>query len=127
MRQNYRPGRIGGEIRRIISDMLLRDIKDPALTGLVSITAVDVTRDHSIAKVYLSVFTQAQEEEEKQKAKEEVLAGMERAKGLFRREISRQLDLRRVPELIFTMDESMEYGRHMDELLEKVVKKDGGY
>ena len=123
MRRSFRPERIGGEIRRIISDMLLKDIKDPRLVGaMTSVTAVEVTKDGSYATVYLSIFGIGEAQEDK---KENVLAGLDHAKGMIKREIGKQLLLRRVPELIFTVDKSLEYGRHMDELLEKVKTEEG--
>lgn len=122
MRKGYRPERIGVEIKKIISELLLREVKDPLLTtGMVSITDVEVTRDGSYAKVFLSVFGG---EEGDALAEENVLTGMERAKGLFKREIGARMDLRRVPDLIFEIDTSLAYGRHMDALIDEVVKKD---
>jgi len=122
MGKGYRPGRLGEEIRRIISDMLLREIKDPRITGMVSVTAVDVSSDSSYATVFLSVFVGSGEVSNEQK--EEVLAAMRSSKGLIKREIGKHVKLRHIPELNFKMDSSLEYGRHIDELIEEVVKKD---
>ena len=117
MPANYRSKRVGSEIQKIVSDMLMRELKDPDLSGMVSVTAVDVTKDSSIAKIYLSVLAVGEEQEE---AEERVLTGLERAKGLIRREVAGKLGLRRAPELLFKIDESMKYGRHMDEVLRSV-------
>ena len=121
MRRGYRQERIGVEIKKIISDMLLRGIKDPRLTdGMVSITDVEVTRDGSYAKVFLTVYANEGDEEAKARA----LEGMEHCKGLLKREIGRRMDLRRVPELLFEIDGSFGYGMRMDALIEKAVKND---
>ena len=56
MAKGYRPDRIGEEIRKIISDLLLHGLKDPRLNSLISITAVDVTSDYSYATVYFTVL-----------------------------------------------------------------------
>ena len=121
MGRSFRSERIGIEIRKIVSDMLLKELKDPALSGMVSVTAVDVTKDGSYAKIYLSVLAPGESQEE---AEARLLAGMDKASGFIRREIGHRMDLRRVPELIFTMDESMKYGLHMDEVLADVARKD---
>ena len=55
--------------------------------------------------------------EEKEANEKEILAGLKSASGLFRKEIGRQIRMRRVPELIFKMDHSMEYGKHIDDIL----------
>lgn len=124
MGKGYRPGRLGEEIRKIISDLLLRELKDPRLSeGMVSVTAVDVTRDGSYATVFLTVFATGSDEE-LEKKKEDVIRGMESCKGFIRKEIGKQVKLRHVPDLIFRMDTSLDYGRHIEELLSQVVKKD---
>ena len=121
MRRGYRQERIGVEIKKIISDMLLREIKDPRLAdGMVSITDVEVTRDGSYAKVFLTVYAN----EEDTEAKARALEGLEHCKGHIKREIGQRMDLRRVPELLFEIDNSFEYGQRMDALIEKAVKND---
>lgn len=122
MGKGYRQGRLGEEVRRVISDMLLRELKDPRLSGMVSITSVDVSSDGSYATVYLSVFVGS--DEDKEKKEEDVLAAMRSSKGLIKREIGNHVKVRHIPELTFKMDTSLEYGRHIDELIDEVVKKD---
>ncbi len=123
MAKGYRQGRMGEEIRRIMSDLILRELKDPRISGMVSITAVDVTADGSFATVYLSVFEQGLSEEEMANVQEDVLEAMQSAKGFMKREIGKQIRVRHMPELIFKIDKSMDYGRHMDELIDKVMKE----
>lgn len=125
MTRNFRKERIGEEIKKIVSSMLLRgDIKDPRVTGLVSITAVDVTRDGSYATLYITSFGNVKDEEAREAQNAEVLEGLEHAKGLIRREISKDLKLRHTPELRFAIDDSYEKGLHMDELLDSLAKKE---
>lgn len=116
MGKSYRQGRLGEEIRKVISQMLLEEIKDPRLSPMVSITDVNVTKDGSYVTCFVSFFTNA-EGEEKDKQERGVIAGLESAKGLIKKEIGNEIRLRHVPELIFKMDKSLEYGRHMDEVL----------
>lgn len=121
MGRGYRPDRIGEEIRRIISDLLLHGLKDPRLHSLISITAVDVTSDYSYATVYFTVLgTQSQAQEEL----EDVIAGFESSKGFIRSKIGSALRLKHTPELIFKVDRSQEYGRHIDEIIETLEYSD---
>lgn len=117
MGKGYRQGRLGEEIRKIISELLLREIKDPRLSGMVSISAVEVTSDGSYATVYVSVLGLSSSTEASDQEKEDVLAAFRSAKGLIKREIGRQIKLRHVPEVLFKMDTSMEYGRHITKLI----------
>ena len=122
MGKGYRQGRLGEEIRRIISDMIFRELKDPRLKdSMVSVTAVDVTSDGSYATVYLSIFRQAADENEMDEIKEGVLEAMRSAKGFIKKEIGRQIRIKHMPELIFKIDTSLDYGRRMDELITKVM------
>lgn len=121
MGKGYRQGRLGEEIRRIISGMLLRDIKDPRLqNAMVSLSAVEVTSDGSYATCYVTILSVSGNEEEKKEKEEQVLAGLQSAKGLMKKEIGRQVKLRHIPELIFKLDTSMEYGRYISEVIEKL-------
>jgi ribosome-binding factor A len=120
MGKGYRPGRLGEEIRRIISDLLLREIKDPRLSGIVSITAVEVTEDGSYATVYVTKLAGKASDEISTEEKEDVLAALRSAKGLIRHEIGKQIKLRHVPDLLFKMDTSLEYGRHISKLIHEL-------
>lgn len=117
MSKSYRQGRIGEEIRRIISEMLLSDLKDPRLDAMISITAVEVTKDNSYATVYFSPLGVTGSEEEMAAHQEEVLEAFSRAKGFIRSRIGQEMKLRHVPELIFKVDHSMEYSRHIEDII----------
>ena len=118
MGKGHRQGRLGEEIRRIISELLLRGLKDPRLSAMISVTAVEVTSDGSYATVYLSVLGPDPDEEKAQLQQEETLQAMKSAKGFIRKEIGRQVKLRHVPDLIFRIDKSMEYGRHISKIID---------
>ena len=120
MGKGYRSGRLGEEIRRIVSDLLLREIKDPRLSGIVSVSAVEVTEDGSYATVYITVLSSNAGEETSDEKKDEVLAAFKSAKGLIRREIGKQIKLRHVPDILFKMDTSLEYGRHISKLIHEL-------
>ncbi|QIB69045.1 30S ribosome-binding factor RbfA [Aminipila butyrica] len=124
MGKGYRQGRLGEEIRRLIGELLLREIKDPRLSGLVSVSAVEVTSDGSYATVYVTALNTSKDQEVAQKEKEDVLAAFKSAKGLIKREIGRSIKLRHVPELIFKLDTSLEYGRHISQVISSLGIED---
>lgn len=109
----HRKERLNHLIRETISEVLRREIKDPRLSGLVSITEVSVSSDLSHAKIYFSVMGTDAE-------KKNVKEGMIAASGFFRRELIPKLKMRRVPELVFCPDESMERGAHLLKLIKQV-------
>lgn len=117
MGKGYRQGRLGEEIKKIVGNMLLHQVKDPRLSSMISISGVDVTSDGSYATCYVSVLDMSKNEEERREHEKEILAGLKSASGLFRKEIGRSVRMRRVPELLFKMDTSAEYGGHIDEIL----------
>lgn len=123
MGKNYRKDRLGEEIKKLIGEMLINGLKDPRFSGFVSVSAVDVTSDMSYATIYVSVLTSGSEEEAKQK-KQDVLAAFFSAKGMIKKEIGRKISLRHIPELIFKLDETMEYSRHMSEIIDEAIKND---
>jgi len=90
MGKGYRQGRLAEEIRRIVSDLLLKEIKDPRLSGFISISAVEVTEDGSYATLYITKLGSNAAEETSGDEKNDVLAAFKSAKGLIRREIGRQ-------------------------------------
>ena len=126
MKKRYRAGRIGEEIRRLVSDLLYREIKDPRLSGIVSISAVEVSGDYSYAKIYITVLGETSQEYASDERKQEVLDAFNSAKGLIRREIGRQIKLRHVPDLVFKIDTSLEYGRRISKVISNLEKNDMG-
>ncbi len=121
MGKGYRQGRLGEEIRRIISELLISGIKDPRVTEhMISISGVSVTSDGSYATCYVSVLNFSKDEEEKKTEENDILAGLNSAKGVMKKEISRQVKVRHIPELIFKIDRSMDYGRHIEEILDTI-------
>ena len=117
MGKGYRQGRLGEEIRKIISSMLINGIKDPRLGSMISISGVEVTSDGSYATCYVTTLDSGKDRAEREEREKEILAGLDSASGLMKKEIGRQIRMRRVPQLIFKMDHSMDYGRHIDEIL----------
>lgn len=110
-----RIGRINEEIQRELS-ALIRNVKDPRVTGMISVTAVETTPDLRYAKVYVSMLDKSDTKE--------VIKGLKSAAGYLRRELGRALSLRYTPELSFQADDSIDKGAHILELLRdpEVVK-----
>lgn len=134
MGKGYRTKRLGEEIKRIISQLLLTEIKDPRLAGrFISITDVEVTSDGSCATCYVTVMACIQGEKsidvddskKSEDEKAEVIEGLKHAAGLMRTEISKKLSIRHVPELIFKIDNSMEYGNHIEKMIRELGEKNG--
>ena len=108
-----RIGRINEEIQRELS-ALIPGVKDPRVTGMISVTAVSTTPDLKYAKIYVSVLDKSSEAQ--------VLKGLKSAGGWLRRELGRSLNLRNTPELRFILDQSIEYGVTMSKLIDEVTK-----
>ena len=114
---NYRGGRINEEVRREVSNIIQNEIKDPRLTAMVSVTAVKVTKDLRYAKVFVSIFGKDDEE------KNNTFIALKNASGYIRREIGQRINLRYNPQIIFELDDSINYGMHIEELIQKVKDK----
>ena len=92
-------------------DSIIKTVKDSSLKGeFISISRLELARDLSGAKIYVSTFTGI----EKTKL---IVKALKNAKGYIRGELSKRLDLRHTPELIFIPDDSIEYGVHMTKLI----------
>ncbi len=120
MVKGYRQGRIGEEIRKIVSDMLLHGLKDPRLDSMISITAVEVTSDNSYATIYFSLISLSTDTDRASEQKAEIMDAFNSARGYIRKEISHRMKLRHVPELIFKIDNSLEYSRHIEGIISKL-------
>ncbi|GAB1475237.1 30S ribosome-binding factor RbfA [Bacillota bacterium] len=119
MGKGYRAERLGEEIRKIVSNLLLRELKDPRLAGIVTISAVEVTGDFSYATLYISVLDSHEDKTEEER-KEEVMEAFRSAKGLIRREIGKEIKLRHVPDILFKIDSSLDYGRRISQVLSEL-------
>ena len=106
-----RIGRINEEIQRELS-ALIPAVKDPRVSGMISVTAVETTPDLRYAKAYISVLDKENGER--------VLKGRRSASGWLRRELGSALKLRYTPELVFQLDDSIDKGAHILELLRSV-------
>lgn len=114
----YRNDRINEEVKKEISDIIRNEVRDPRLnTVMVSITKVDVTKDLRYAKVFVSIFGNDE-------AKTQTLGALKSSAGFIRREVGHRINLRYTPELIFEIDNSIEQGMHIEDLLHKIKEQD---
>lgn len=112
-----RSERVAEEIKKAVSQIINNEIKDPRVSGLISVTKVEMTKDLRHAKIFLSIYG---EESEKQK----VFEGLKNAEGFIRKELAHRVRMKFIPEISFKMDESIEYGIHIYKLLEEVQKQE---
>lgn len=113
---SVREEKVNTELKRELS-VLLRDIKDPRIPIMTSVMKAEVTKDLKFAKIYVSVMGNDEE-------KKNALKGLKSASSFLRREISRRLNLRITPELNFVIDDSIEYGNHILDVIEKISKEE---
>lgn len=106
-------------IKQELSNMLIRDVKDPRVQ-FVTVTSVEVSRDLSYAKVFVSLYGTKEQQDDAWK-------GLNSALGYFRSEIAKRISLRVAPILSLHKDTSMEYSAHIDELLKKIKDEDKGH
>jgi ribosome-binding factor A len=106
--------KVDEELKKEISNIISLELKNPHLTGLISVTGVKTTPDLRFAKVFVSMINE--------KNKKENLKILKQSSGYIRSEVARRVNLRTTPELIFEFDESLEYGSRIDEILKDITK-----
>jgi ribosome-binding factor A len=110
MAQGSRPARVGDAIRQELGDLIMRQVKDPGV-GFITITHVKVTPDLQIARAYYTTIGD-------DKARAETRRALDRATPFLRRQVGQRLQLRRVPELEFFFDESIERGDRIERIIQ---------
>lgn len=109
----YRGGRINEEMKRQLSDIIQNELNDPRITAMVSVTNVEVTKDLKYAKVFVSLFGNEEQ-------KSSTLSALKSSLSFLRREVGHRVNLRITPELVLEIDESIEHGMHINDLLSKI-------
>lgn len=113
-----RPERVAEAIRKEISTMIQEELKDPRI-GFTTITKVEITPDLRYAKIYYTVLGN-------EKAKKSTEIALKNAKGFIKGHIGDRLKLRYTPEIIFKVDESIEYADKIERLFDKIHKEKDG-
>ncbi len=112
-----RQERVGELIREEISELIRREVRDPRLTGVISVTEVVTSPDLRHAKVYVSIMGTEEE-------KMQVEKGLAAASGFIRRNLGERLSLRYTPELSFYRDDSIERGSRLLQIIKEVTPTD---
>lgn len=113
-KNNPRFERINEELKKEISNIINYELSNPNVTGMISVTRAKITPDLKYAKIYVSILNS--------KNIKETLAGLKKSSGFIRSEIAKRINLRITPELIFELDDSMEYGAKIDSILKDIMK-----
>ena len=113
-KNSNRMNKIDEEIKKEISSIISWDLKNPHLTGLISVSKVKTTPDLRFARVYVTMINE--------KSKKENLSILKKSSGFIRSTLAKKINLRYTPELIFEFDESIEYGTKIDEILKTITK-----
>lgn len=117
-RTSIKNTRVNGEVQRELSRIISREIKDPRIHPMTSVTHVMVTKDLKECKAYISVLGDEQ-------AQQDTLAGLTSAAGFICRELARSINLRNTPEITFSIDQSIEYAINMSKKIDDVISKQG--
>ena len=109
--------RIDEEVKRALSDIIRSDVKDDRLSEVVSVTRVEITSDLKFAKVYVSVY-------DTDKKRQASVDALNHGASFIRTRLAKAVDIRRVPELNFILDDSIEYSIKIAKILDDVKDKE---
>lgn len=111
-KNDARLNRINEELKKEISNVLTFELKNPNVTGLISVTKAKITPDFKYAKIYVSILNS--------KNLEKTMQGLKDSAGFIRSQVAKIINLRITPELVFELDDSMEYGMRIDNILKEI-------
>ena len=106
--------RINNEVQRVLANIIRGEIKDPRISPLTSVVAVNVAPDLKTAKVWISTLGD-------EKAQADTLAGLKSAEGYIKNCLAKEINLRNTPQLHFVMDQSIAYGVNMSKIIDEVT------
>ena len=109
--------RVNAEVMHELSNIIRNEIKDPRISPLTTVVAVEVTPDLKYCKAYISVLGD-------EEARKETYKGLKSAEGYIRKQLASNINLRNTPQITFVMDQSIEYGVNMSRLIDEVNEKD---
>lgn len=115
-KNNTRLERINEELKKEISHIINYELTNPNVTGMISVTKAKITPDLKYAKIYVSILNS--------KNLNDTLDGLKKSAGFIRSEIARRVNLRITPEIIFELDDSIEYGAKIESILKDIIKED---
>lgn len=106
--------RVNAEVMRELGNIIRGGIKDPRISPMTSVVAVEVTPDLKFCKAYISVLGD-------EKAKQDTIQGLKSAEGYIRRQLASSINLRNTPQITFVIDQSIEYGVNMSKKIDAVM------
>lgn len=109
-----RMNKVDEEIKKEVGTIISTELKNPHLTGLISVTKVKTTPDFRYSKIYVSMIGE--------KSKKQNLSILKQSSGHIRSLLAKKVNFRTTPELVFEFDESLEYGAKIDEILKDITK-----
>ncbi|MEI8390305.1 MAG: 30S ribosome-binding factor RbfA [bacterium] len=112
---NSRGDRIRKALIKELSDIIQHKIKDPRIKGIISVTDVELSPDNKYAKAYISIFGSDD-------SKQEIMDAIGDSTSFIRGEISKRIRMRHTPELKFMLDESLEKGKRITDLIDKISR-----
>ncbi|EKE04319.1 MAG: hypothetical protein ACD_20C00086G0009 [uncultured bacterium] len=110
-----RSDRVRKALIKEISDIIQRHVKDPRISGIVSVTDAETSSDYKFAKVYVSVYGSDEQ-------KEQTLEALQDSASYIRGELGKRIRTRNTPELEFIRDDSLERGSRITELIDKISR-----
>jgi ribosome-binding factor A len=115
---NNRINIINSEIQKAVSEIITYEIKNPKITGIISVVKVETTSDLEFCKIYLSVYTNDD--------RQEVFNQVKHSAGFIRKELTKKVDIRKTPFLQFYLDNSIEINNQINNLIAKVNENKKG-
>ena len=116
MRKNsIKNTRINGEVQKVLSEIIRKEIKDPRINPMTSVVTVEVAPDLKTCKAYISVLGD-------EASQQSTMKGLKSAEGYIRRHLAHNLNMRNTPEITFVLDQSIEYGVTMSKKIDDVTK-----
>ena len=114
MSDSNRMHKIDEEIKKEVSQIISQELRDPNITGLISVTKVKTTPDLRYSRIFVSMINA--------KSQQKNLEILKKSSGHIRSLIAKRINLRITPELVFEFDESIEYGTRIDQILKEINK-----
>ena len=108
--------RINSLLKEVLSEVILKEVKDPRMASLISVTSVDISADLHHAKVYISIIGSNKE-------KDQTLEALESAAGFIGINASKKVTLRYFPTLVFKLDTTVDEQMHIEDLLDKIHRE----
>jgi len=112
---NNRIIKIQGEMKRALSEIFFTDVKDPRMSSMATVSRVQVTPDLKYAKVYVSVY-------DTDDKRESTIAALTNAEAFIRSKVNAKIRMRRIPNMEFVLDDSIEYAVKMSKLIDDVIE-----